>query len=242
MDEPKRKVDRKTPGGAPGEGQEGWSAPRRSEPEWSRSVSVVEVREPQDATASGSGKDLQARPQSSLNIETPTTDRQRRFVKRYLSNGKDCVDAYSYVTKKRQKKLPQASLKKLARDTLKSAGVQYLLGVADDHKHTNLEPVFKKYGINEAKIAEELAKIAFSDPTQVMSWDGTKVDVKPSDTLSDDVKGTIAEVRPTRDGVVVKQHDKVGALLTLGKALGMFREDKQEAPKMAVQFIINKKD
>ena len=242
------KVDRQASRGAPSEGEESGAGARGRESEPARTVGAVEIIEPKDAAASGLGEDIQevkpsrARVRAKVGAETPTTDKQRRFVKRYLSNGKDIADAFLHVTQ-RTKRLPAASVRKLAREMLMSAGVQYLLSEADVYKQTNLVPVFKKYGIDEARIAQELARIAFSDPTQVMAWDGKKVVIKPSDELSDDVKSTIAEVKPTKDGVVVKQHNKVDALLTLGKTLGMFREEvKPQDNRVAVQFVINKGD
>lgn len=246
MDEPKRKDDSETSRRAPGEGEASGLDPRVRELIPARTVSTVEIEIGGDATPSVTGKNVQARkPRVQPKIEIPTTELQRRFVKEYLLNGKQMTAAYKKV---RSTKKPRTAieLNKLAKQLLNSAGVQYMLNMADERRSTEVGPVLAKYAITEARIAEELAKIALSSLKEVMAWGPDGVVLKDSEAISDDAARTISEVSATsgKNGtsVKVKQYDKVQALVTLGKALGMFKEERQEAPKMAVQFVINRGD
>lgn len=242
MDESERQVDSKAPRSPALEGEICGPDQRGPKSDPPRALSAVSLEIRRDETPSEPRKNVQTRV-SLKNSETPTTDRQRRFVKQYLTNGRNKVQAFLKVTPTNKRlKQSKTALEVKARHMLNSAGVQSLLNMADDYKSTEVGAVLKRYAIDEARIAEELAKIALSDPTQVMSWDGTGVQIKPSHELSDDVKGTIAEVRAMKDGPPqIKQHDKVNALLSLGKALGMFNDKTPVADnRVAVQFIIRK--
>lgn len=242
MDESERQVNSQASRSLAREGEICGPDQRGPKSDPPRALSPVSLEIRRDETPSGPRKDVQARV-SLRNSETPTTDRQRRFVKQYLTNGRNKVQAYLKASP-RAKRAGQSknNLEVKARKMLNSVGVQFMLDQASDMKSTEVGAVLKRYAIDEARIAEELAKIALSDPTQVMSWDGTGVQIKPSHELSDDVKGTIAEVRASKDGPpVVKQHDKIQALLGLAKALGMFpKEQKTQDNRVAVQFIIEK--
>lgn len=245
MDESEREINRKAPGVLEIDGEKNGSGKGRGQPEQPRAVSPVTFQITEDAPARSPGKDVQARkPRVSLaSRETPTTDRQRRFVKQYLANGGNKVQAFLKVTPKlKRTDQSKTALEVKSRKMLNSAGVQYLLNIADDKKITGIGRALEKYAINETRIAEELAKIAFSDPTQVMSWGPDGVRVKSSDELAEGVSGTIAEVSEGNKGSIkIRQHDKLSALISLGRQLGMFSNDKSESgPKMAVQFIINK--
>lgn len=244
MDESKRQDDSKTSRRAPGEGEASRIDQGGRELVPAGVDDAVPLKIGADETPSVASPNVQkSRRKVPLGPETPTTELQRRFVKEYLLNGKQMVAAYKKVRNTKKKRTPTEFVT-LARQLYKSAGCQYLLNIADEHKNTELGPVFTKYAINETRIAEELAKIAFSNPKEVMAWGPDGVVLKNSADLSDDAAGTISEVSATsgKNGtsVKVKQYDKVQALLTLGKAIGMFKEERQEAPKLAVQFVINK--
>ena len=87
----------------------------------------------------------------------------------------------------------------------------------------------------------ELAKIAFSDISNAVTWgprpkaiydietgliigETAGVGVKSSDEIDADTRHAIAEISEGRDGIRIKLHDKLGALVKLGMQLGMFRE------------------
>lgn len=95
--------------------------------------------------------------------------------------------------------------------------------------------------ITQDMVLKELAKIGFSDIRKVVRWGETQVrmidsedgegeDLVPyhglalidSTEIDDSTAGAIAEVSQTRDGLKVRLHDKKGALVDIGRHLGMF--------------------
>ncbi|MDQ7965182.1 terminase small subunit [Pseudomonas plecoglossicida] len=95
--------------------------------------------------------------------------------------------------------------------------------------------------ITQEMVLKELAKIGFSDIRKVVRWGETMVrmvdgeeecaeDMVPyhglalidSTEIDDDTAAAIAEVSQGRDGLKVKMHDKKGALVDIGRHLGMF--------------------
>lgn len=95
--------------------------------------------------------------------------------------------------------------------------------------------------ITQDMVLRELAKIGFSDIRKVVRWGETMVrmvdgeeecaeDMVPyhglalidSTEIDDDTAGAIAEVSQGKDGLKVKLHDKKGALVDIGRHLGMF--------------------
>lgn len=95
--------------------------------------------------------------------------------------------------------------------------------------------------ITQDMVLRELAKIGFSDIRKVVRWGETQVrmvdgeegeaeDMVPyhglalidSTEVDDATAAAIAEVSQGRDGLKVKLHDKKGALVDIGRHLGMF--------------------
>lgn len=95
--------------------------------------------------------------------------------------------------------------------------------------------------ITQDMVLKELAKIGFSDIRKVVRWGETMVRMVDSEEdsaedmvpyhglalidateIDDDTAGAIAEVSQGRDGLKVKLHDKKGALVDIGRHLGMF--------------------
>ncbi|WP_084651056.1 terminase small subunit [Pseudomonas canadensis] len=95
--------------------------------------------------------------------------------------------------------------------------------------------------ITQDMVLRELAKIGFSDIRKVVRWGETQVrmvdgdegeaeDMVPyhglalidSTSVDDATAAAIAEVSQGRDGLKVKLHDKKGALVDIGRHLGMF--------------------
>ena len=95
--------------------------------------------------------------------------------------------------------------------------------------------------ITQDMVLNELAKIGFSDIRKIVRWGETQVrmvdgeddgpeDMVPyhglalidSTEIDDNTAGAIAEVSQGRDGLKVKLHDKKGALVDIGRHLGMF--------------------
>lgn len=107
----------------------------------------------------------------------------------------------------------------------------------------------------EQRILEELCRIAFADPRELMRWGPDGVELRPSDALSLEAAAQVSEVAEGRGGVIrLKKHDKLKALELLGRHLGMFadrlhaevsgpggdplREDK----RILVQFVAGERE
>lgn len=82
--------------------------------------------------------------------------------------------------------------------------------------------------ITQEMVVRELAKIAFGDQRQIMSWGKKGIKLRESVELTDDQAATVAEISETVTAaggtLKVKAHDKVGALKLLGEHLGLFRQ------------------
>lgn len=90
------------------------------------------------------------------------------------------------------------------------------------------------------KVINELQAIAFAKTTDVVKVKEMTVGkgktrrkiravyVELTSDLDPEMKKAIAEISETRDGIRVKQHDKVKALELLGKHLGIFEKDNQQ--------------
>ncbi len=86
----------------------------------------------------------------------------------------------------------------------------------------------QRTNITAERVLKELARIAFSDPKNVMVWNGETMIVRDSDTLSDDDAACVSEVSSTttKEGgsIKLKMHDKIAALDKLGKHLKLFTD------------------
>ena len=86
----------------------------------------------------------------------------------------------------------------------------------------------KRTEIDIDLVVTELAKLALSSTTDAVSWDKDGVTVKDSATLPPEVLAAISEVSEVKgkvgSAIKVKMHDKLPALTTLGRHLGMFTE------------------
>ena len=88
----------------------------------------------------------------------------------------------------------------LTNDNVKKALEEKRLEIAEESK------------LKVSDVVDELRKIAFSDITQVISFNAAKAKVKSSRKLSEDAKKTIASVSQTQNGLTVKLHDKIRTL------------------------------
>ena len=82
--------------------------------------------------------------------------------------------------------------------------------------------------VTQDRVVKELAKIAFGDPRNVMTWGPTGVKLKASTELTDDEAAFVSEVSETTTehggSLKLKTNDKLKALELLGRHLGMFKE------------------
>lgn len=94
----------------------------------------------------------------------------------------------------------------------------------------------RKLDITAEKVLQELAKIGFADIRNYCAWNHSGVEIKDSDSISDEHSGAIQEVvHHFSDGAgqtKVKLYDKISALEKIGKHLGMWKE----TPNLTLQL------
>jgi len=91
------------------------------------------------------------------------------------------------------------------------------------------ESLAVRTNITQQRVLEELAKIGFANAGDMIELDADGKTTVDLSKLTKDQKAAIAEIQIDTDKkgkqrVKVKLHDKRGALMDIGKHLGMFRE------------------
>jgi len=85
--------------------------------------------------------------------------------------------------------------------------------------------------ITQDMVLQEFAKIAFSDIRRLMAWGPEGVTIKDSADIAEEDAACVSEVSDTKTDsgrtMKLKVHDKVGALNSVARHLGMF-VDKSE--------------
>lgn len=111
----------------------------------------------------------------------------------------------------------------------------------------NMEKRSERTEVTADRVLKELAKVAFADLKDFVTWDDYGVKI----INSDKVDGTmLAEISETINNTIlpngteiekkqrkVKPHDKMKALEMLGKHLGMFKDNVNITGEMAIQFV-----
>ena len=179
------------------------------------------------------------------------SEREKKFFDFYMKNGRHVKPAF-YALRESEGTLTDTirndatrSLHGFARRFFGKPGVQKLLRDYDRQVAKVTEKKLAKYSLSEERVLEELIKIAFTNPTDLMSWDANGVKVKDSAELTDDEKAAIADVDVvyTKAGhrIKIKSIDKTKALELLAKKLGMFAPEKHEHKMLAaVKLIIER--
>ena len=153
------------------------------------------------------------------------SDKQRRFVDEYLIdlNATQAAIRAGYSAKTAEF---QASR------LLRYAKVQAFLA-------ERMKAREKRTEITQDRVLNELAKIGFSDLRKVVKWGegilvrdpetgaqsiANGISLVSSDEIDDDTAASIAEISQTAQGLKIKLHDKRGALVDMGRHLGMFKD------------------
>ena len=142
------------------------------------------------------------------------TNKQKRFVEEYL------IDLNATQAAIRAGYSPDTA-GSIGNENLKKPEIKAAIEKAEADRS-------KRTGINQDRVLQEIAKMAFLNPTDVIDMDEATVkgEANREDTAC------IASVRvkniPTADGMItereVKTYDKLKALEMLGKHLGMFTD------------------
>lgn len=161
---------------------------------------------------------------------------QRKALQLYLTNGGDRVAAF---TDSRNSPISENTSKKVLNDRAKkffsTVTMKALLAEANFQVRLDMErkaiagveTAITRYGITKEKILEKLAKIAFAEASDVMSWGPDGVVVKESTEIGD-AAAAVSEVTSSGGGeaplhMKVKLMDQRQALIDLGReAFGMF--------------------
>lgn len=85
--------------------------------------------------------------------------------------------------------------------------------------------VAKRNEVTVDLLVNELAAIAFGTLKGIVEFNNEEVRVLDSKNLTDDQWKFIGEVKPTKYGMSIRTNDKIAAINTLAKHLGMFKDD-----------------
>lgn len=157
------------------------------------------------------------------------TDKQRRFVDEYLVdlNATQAAIRAGYS---------QKTARQIGDENLSKPDIAKAVQEAQAARATRTE-------ITQDMVLRELAKIGFSDIRKIVRWGKTELRVTDSgddedevtepyhglalvsaDDIDDDTAAAISEISEGREGLKVKLHDKKGALVDIGRHLGMFKD------------------
>lgn len=148
------------------------------------------------------------------------TPKQKRFCEEFI---KDCnaTQAYLRAGYKTTESAARANAVRLIANDNVQAYIQQLQKARSQRTEIDADRVLKEY-----------ARIAFSNVTDVLSFDGGGVTIKDSKDLSQDVTAaldsiecvTIDSEASSRTSVKVKMHSKLSALGAIAKLIGMDKE------------------
>lgn len=154
------------------------------------------------------------------------TAKQRRFVEEYLVdlNATQAAIRAGYSKK---------TARQIGEENLSKPDIAAAVREAQEARSARTE-------ITQDMVLTELAKIGFADIRKIVRWgttelrvaEGDEDDTMPhhglaligSDEIDDETAAAIAEVSEGREGLKVKMHDKKGALVDIGRHLGMFKD------------------
>ncbi|AQS50736.1 terminase small subunit [Paenalcaligenes hominis] len=156
------------------------------------------------------------------------TPKQKRFVEEYLIdlNATQAAIRAGYS---------QRTAGQIGEQNLKKLEIKQAIQAAQENRSERTE-------ITQDMVLQELAKIGFSDIRKIVRWgetmlrmetdkDGNDVVVPyhglaliDSAEIDDATAAAISEVAEGRNGLTVKLHDKKGALVDIGRHLGMFKD------------------
>lgn len=145
------------------------------------------------------------------------TDRQRRFCDEYLI---ELNATRAYMT-------AYPSVKKEA--TAKAAASRLLTFVnVRSYIQERMKAQQERVEIEQDRILRELAAIAFADITEIVTIKDGKVCIENIDSLPQETRAAIAEIKENQWGTEIKICDRLRALELLGKHLGMFGPVKDD--------------
>lgn len=152
-------------------------------------------------------------------------DRQKRFVEEYLIdlNATQAAIRAGY-SKKTAGSIGQENLKKPE--------------IAAEIKRRQDAQV-KRTEITQDFVLTELMKIAKANGSDfAVIGKRNHVSLVPTEELPPEKRAAVYGIKKGKNGIEVKTYDKIRALELIGKHLGMFKEDRQEADMTALQSFL----
>lgn len=169
--------------------------------------------------------------QPAIDQSRPLTQQQRRFVEEYVYDPTNIFKAALRAG------FAESSAKQQANDLLKDPRIKRAIQTA---QHSLSEHI----GISKTRVLQEIAKIAFSSPGDVVRlYNEDKIDEVTRDpnnpieivvTTSSDGTKTFKSVSYK----TVKLSDKIAALEKLGKHLGMFNDRLEVTGKLSLVDLV----
>lgn len=158
------------------------------------------------------------RPANFVNLPHPPvdmTDRQKLFCQQYLIdwNATQAAIRAGYSKKTAGKKGP---------DMLKVPRIKEYLDKAK-------AMIFAEAKVEQSRIIEELASIAFVNPRDFISWKDGVLTILDSDDVPDEIMRAIAQIEEseTKNGhkITIKFHSKLESITLLMRHMGMLKEE-----------------
>lgn len=142
------------------------------------------------------------------------TEKQKRFADEYLID-LNATRAYRAVyTSVKSDEVARANGSRLLSNANVSA---YVLGRMKDRQ--------ERVEISQDRVLQELAAIAFTNATDIVSVRNGETYVKDTDELTETQKKAIASIKMTKHGAIeIKMNDKRAALELLGRHLGSWND------------------
>lgn len=159
------------------------------------------------------------------------TAKQQRFVEEYL------VDLNATQAAIRAGYSPH-SAREIGCETLAKPYIQEFIGKAIAERS-------KRTGVNQDRVINELAKIAFANMKDFAVWDEKGVKFKSNDELTEEDTSCVSEITEvevetdygTKRTKKIKLYDKISALEKLGKHLGMFKDNLNITGDVPVKIV-----
>jgi len=134
------------------------------------------------------------------------TEKQRRFCEEYLIDlnaTRAYLAAYPAVKKE---------------STAAQAGSRMLRNVkVAEHIRERMEDRQKRTEITQDRVLRELAAIAFADVTDIVSYNGGRVVIKPTEDVPRETRKIIAGIKEGQYGTEVKTYDQAAARGAAGR-------------------------
>ena len=155
---------------------------------------------------------------------TKLTNKQKMFIQEYL------VDLNASAAARRAGYSARTS-NRAASENLRRPHVQAALQEALKEREKRLE-------VTQDMVVKQLAKVAFHDLKDVVTWENGRITIRNSDevdgTVLQEISETLSEYGTSKK---VKLNDRMKALELLGKHLGMFTDNVNLSGKVGVEIV-----